>query len=191
MCINSNLVAPVRHEICDLLGIPRNVYGVVSSAFNILEQLISEVRIYKKYGRIDTTKEGAVIKLYKYLVENDLIHYIEEMLENDVKHSSIVEQSFINFELVKYFVTDAPVSGWVCDPGVVDNFRVPVELLTSDIVKLRKCIGKTKYQQIQLIPWKIIKKLKVRKDKAIEYGLHILPQQKFVEEGKRSWLFRM
>ena len=185
MFINCNLVAPVRHEICDLLGIPRNVYGAVSSSFDVLERLISDMRIYKKkISGYYTTKDLPEGKLYKYLLENDLIHYVEEMLEKDDKHSSIVEMSFINFVLVKYFVTDAPASGWVPDSEVVDDFRVPVELLTSDIGKIRRSIGKTKYHQIELIPRGIIKKWKVRKDKAIEYGLHILPEQMFVE---KSW----
>lgn len=187
MCINCNLVAPIRHQICDLLGIPRNVYGGFSSAFGVLEQLIIDMSRYKRNGGgYDTTKDLPEVKLYNYLVENDLIHYIEEMLDKGGEHSSVVESSFINFALVKYFVTDAPQSGWVSDPGVVDNFRVPCELITSDVERLRRCIGKTRYQQIQLIPQDVIKKWKLKKDKAIEYDLNILHEQVFMEDEKEK-----
>jgi len=48
MCINCNLVAPVEHHICDLLGIQYNIYGVVSNTFDILNKLLIDMEIQKK-----------------------------------------------------------------------------------------------------------------------------------------------
>ena len=33
MCINCNLIAPVKHYICDLLGIEHNTYGFPASVY--------------------------------------------------------------------------------------------------------------------------------------------------------------
>jgi len=185
MCINCNLVAPIEHNICDLLGIPRNVYGVSSCCLDILSVLLSHLHIMKKNNRNmeDSISEGGVSwggglltdgerRLYDYLVENDLLHHIE----NDTSFS-IVDHSFINFVSAKYFEMD-----WKNDPDIVDKFRVPVELLTSDVERLRGNIGRVTYKQVEVIPWDLIVKWKVKSPSACgDYGLVMLPEQRFLE----------
>jgi len=181
MCINCNLVAPIEHNICDLLGIPRNVYGVSSNCLDILSGLLSNLHVMRKNKEdsLGTTSVSWLrmlnpleIKLYNYLVENDLIHYIE----NDTSFS-IVDHSFINFVFVKYFEMD-----WKNDPVIVDKFRVPVELLTSDVERLRGNIGRVTYKQVEVIPWDLIEKWKVKGPSACgDYGLVMLPEQRFLE----------
>lgn len=206
MCINCNLVAPIEHNICDLLGIPRNVYGVSSSCLDILSSLLSTHHVMrKKNEKIDgvsgdslqTTRVSILrflnqdeMKLYNYLVENDLLHY----LENDTSFS-IVDHSFINFVFFKYFEID-----WKGDPGVVDNFKIPVELLTRDPVRLRGNIGRVTYKQVEVIPQEHIEKWKVKGPSACgDYGLVMLPEQRYlggveiqphmkVQKGGDGWL---
>lgn len=172
MCVNCNLIAPITHEICDLLGIPRNVYGVRSNELDILQKLTYEPWPLK-------TADENVTKLHNYLVENkddngiSLIQYIEKV-------SNVVEQHFINYVLMKYFVTN---NNWKPAPEIVDSFKVPAHLLSSDPQMLRRCFGKTQYHQIELIPYNLIKKYKVTKDKADAYGIYVFPQQPFYKPG--------
>jgi hypothetical protein len=171
MCINCNLVAPIQHEICNLLGIPYNLYGMVSNTCDILNNAIINESMANTYDiKNEQTKS---MKLYKYLIEHDLLHHITTLITNE-KYTSVVEQSFINYVMVKYFTID-----WKNDPDVVEQLNVPIELLSSEPERFRKCIGKVTYKQVELIPDEIIQKYKVTSDKAIAYGLILLPNQIF------------
>lgn len=182
MCINCNLVAPLQHDMCELLGVPKNTYGVVSNTFDIIEHLLIDIQLSIKYGDVPSIsqykpkdKETLTNKLYQYLKDNNLFHHIDNMLK-DVEYSSVVDRSFINYVLVKYFEID-----WNHDPtdDVVDNFAVPIELLTINPKRLRECIGKTTFKQLEMIPDELIEKYKITDKKAIQYELVMLPEQKY------------
>ena len=181
MCINCNLVAPLQHDVCELLGIPRNVYGVVSNTFDVLENLLVDISLSLKYNDISSItdyapnkRDASIHMLFQFLVEHKLFHHIETLLKNTERYSSVVDRSFVNYVLVKYFEID-----WTNDYSMVDSFAVPVDLLATDPKRLRACIGKTSYKQIELIPQDIIQKYKITNDKAIEYDIQLLPDQQF------------
>lgn len=194
MCINCNLIAPVQHQIADMLGIPRNTYGIVSNTFDILQDLLVDVLMYEKYDRqefndqpykIENKPEGLkkanlekdprflrTKDLYNYLVENDLFHYLEDIIKEGLHMP--VNLRIMNYVLAKYIKTD-----WVNDDKIVDTFKVPVNLLSSDEDRLRRCIGPTTFIQEELFPEDTIQKYKIFEQPAIDYNIQILPEQIF------------
>lgn len=192
MCINCNLIAPVQHQIADMLGIPRNTYGIVSNTFDILQDLLVDMLMYEKYDRKDfndqpykienkperlksSLKDPRFLKtlnLYNYLVENDLFHYLEDIIKKG-SHMP-VNLRIMNFVLYKYIKTD-----WINDDKIVDTFKVPVNLLSSEEDRLRRCIGPTTFIQEELFPEDKIQKYKILEQSAIDYNIQILPEQNF------------
>jgi hypothetical protein len=186
-------VAPVEHHVCDLLGIPYNTYGIVSNTFDILNELLVDMEIQRKHDNLKSGKkynpskyqytdnknqeESKMIKLYNYLIENDKFSIISKMIDDNVDHCSVVEQHFINYLLVKYFVND-----WVNNDIIVNSFKIPVSLITTEESRLRKCIGITTFKQVEIIPSDVIQKHKIKKDIGIEYGLIFLEEQEFYKK---------
>lgn len=182
MCINCNLVSPVQHQIADMLGIPRNKYGIVSNTFDVLQDLLVDMYMYEKYNssskksvpyKPDMPKYAQTHKLYDYLVEHNLFHYLEDFTDKSEYHS-VVNQQMINYVLVKFMTID-----WQNDESIVDTFCVPVELLTTDVQRLKRCIGPTTFSQKELIPSDIIEKYKITSEPAIAYKICMLPEQEY------------
>lgn len=182
MCINCNLVSPVQHQIADMLGIPRNTYGIISNTFDVLQDLLVDMQLYNKYETSHQPyKPTRIIKdktldLYNYLVENNLFHYLEDIKTNNI-YCSVVNQSIVNWVLCKYLHIE-----WVNSDEIVQSFSVPLDLLTTNPARLKDCIGTTTFSQIELIPYDIIHKYKFKKQSAIDYGIRMLPEQNFYED---------
>jgi hypothetical protein len=169
MCVNCNLLAPVQHDICDLLGIPRNVYGVASNGLDVLSEVHSKVRVYRE--KVEDQLHGHAKLLHDYLVER--APEILRRFVGDGMHG-VVDHSFVNFVCVKNFEVE-----WTNEPEVVDTFKVPLELLTTDPARLRRVIGRVAYRQVELIPEELVKRYKIRADGARDYGIVMLPGQTY------------
>lgn len=183
MCINCNLISPIYHEIADMLGIPRNKYGMIARTFDVLIYLLIDLRtnklynndeIYKPVNKYETPEKWVkIIKLYNYLVDNNLFHYLEKLIEKNQYSST--NQYFINYILVKYFKTE-----YEQDETIINSFNVPLDLLSSEDNQLKKWIGTVTFTQIELIPDDIIQKYNVKEKDAIDYNIKLLPEQKFL-----------
>ncbi len=187
MCINCNLVAPLHHEICDLLGISKNTYGTVSNTFGIIESLLIDIQLNLKCKDIVSATEykpkdsdTLTYKLYQYLVDKNLFYHIENMLKDE--YTSIVDRSFINYVLFKYFKIDRINDAL---DNVVDTFIVPIELLSYEPKRLRACFSKTTFKQIEIIPDNLIQNYKITDEKAIQYGLIMLSKQKYYNNNAK------
>ncbi len=180
MCINCNLTAPMHHRICDLLGVPKNEYGIVSNTFNKLVDFLLDIRFSRLYDNISNIEgfkpDISNQELYQYLKGHDLVQYLVPLFEQEPHSdgSSVVDQHIYNYVLYKYFKAE-----WNNDDSIVEKFRVPVHLLSSEPERLKKCIGKVTYTQVELIPEDIIMKFKVRKEHATDYGIVVLEDQVF------------
>ncbi len=187
MCINCNLTAPINHHICDLLGIPRNQYGVVSNSMDILDQLITYIGLDYRYNKstdgeitlklLNTSKNErseTIIKLYEYLNDHNLYIYIENLVKDAEYHPSCVDRRIINYIGYKYFDNN-----WINDTSVLENFKVPLELLSSDADRMKSLFGRVKYIQTELIPDDIVDKLRLTRENAELYDFQMLPEQNF------------
>lgn len=185
MCINCNLISPIHHRICDLLGIEYNLYGIVSNTFKHLVFLLADMSICKKHDNIEYGKykpskylQSKSKLLYDYLVDHDLIHYLYDIVyTND--YACVVEQSFINYLFYTYF--DFDVDSEKDSMEIVSSFRVPVDLLTDDPKRLISCFTKVTFKQKEIIPDEHILKYKLIRENADKYNIIILDSQKFYE----------
>lgn len=143
MCINCNLVAPVKHSICDLLDIEHNRYGFPASTMSILERQLS------CYKREDTEPS----KLGSYLAEKGYDVALRESAKGD---SSIgpTDNTVINFVFCIYFRAEtAEVPDEVFERM---NERVPFELLSFSPYQIREHFKEVSYTQTKKIPRKVL-----------------------------------
>jgi hypothetical protein len=182
MCINCNLIAPISHGVCDILGLPRNIYGFTSRSLDILEFLIVDIAYDAKikqnhlgYDFVPKNLDSKCLKLYTYLKENGLYNKIIDMVNSGKdKYVSTTDKTFVNYVLVKYFNIE-----WQNDETILDMFTIPLDLLASDSKILQQSIGTIKIVQKELIPLDILEKAKISKDDADAYGIVLLESQEF------------
>jgi hypothetical protein len=129
------------------------------------------MHLNKKYGGEHISDKSK--KLLDYLKEHDLFFHLQD-IEKDGEYHSVVNQQIVNYVLVKYLEID-----WMNDDSIVSQFRVPVELLTSDVSRLKACIGPTTFSQKEVIPLDIIDKYKITSEPAFKYGIRMLDGQTY------------
>jgi hypothetical protein len=182
MCINCNIVAPLSHKICDLLGVPRNRYGVVSNTFGTLVHLIIDINSNIKDGMYVKSSPFLDIRgkeLLKYMEDNDLLHYLLELCTEGVNHPTVVNRQVINYKYYTHFT-----SNWTHDPDIVHQFKVPLQLLTDEPERLTKCIGRVDFQQTTIIPEETVQENRFTREAADRYSISLLPEQTFYESVK-------
>ncbi len=180
-------MAPINHHICELLGIPMNQYAVVSNSMDILDHLISLIGLDYKYdestnGEItlkllkncSNERDKRKILLYEYLNDHNLYIYIENLVKDAEYHPSCVDRRIINYIGYKYFDNN-----WINDTSVFENFKVPLELLSSDVDRMKSLFGKVKYIQTEIIPDDIVDKLGLTRENTELYDFQMLPEQNF------------
>ena len=147
MCINCNLFCPLRHEVADLLELPHNEYGLVTSAVRNLDFLLSDLR-YRKNSPNFTDVHRAIYKdLEEWLVEHGKLEACRELSMNC---ENLVDRTLINFVFFECFdvITSEPVA----------NCVIPLELLNDDVERLKRCFVKVKYVQTKPIDRDVMRK---------------------------------
>lgn len=182
MCVNCNITAPLHHFVCDLLGLPQNTYGVSSNTFDILEEWLLLITSQKAKGELTSIYEFVpspnVEPLHNWLKEHDRLKEIDEAVFHKYAHVDIVDLSFINYLLAEHFQAKFERT------PVIDEFKVPVELLTTDVERLKRSICKATYSQCSSIPIEIVNKYKLVPQPAIDYGFQLLNDQRWFTEPK-------
>lgn len=148
MCVNCNLVAPVKHSVCDLLGIEHNRYGFPASTMNTLESVLS---CYKR-GNQGPSKLGT------YLAEKGYDVALREAARGDGTIGP-TDNAVINFVFSVYFHAETKeVPEEVFERM---NERVPFELLSFSPSMLREHFKEVTYRQKKRIPRKVLESWKV------------------------------
>ncbi len=186
MCINCNLMAPLNHYVCELLDIPKNQYSIVSNSMDILDHLIISISLDYKHnettdGKLtikliqnDTNERSKkMMELYLFLKNNDLYKYIETLVKENIS-PSCVDRNIINYLCYEYFDNN-----WVNESTTLENCRIPLDLLASDVQRMKSLFGKTQYCQKEIIPEDLVNKIKLTREKTDLYDFHMLENQNF------------
>jgi len=167
MCVNCDLTAPIKHYICDVLGIERNRYGAPASCMKHLEFFLT------RYHYDLPTKETPS-PLQTYIKENGLFEQIFVEINRDKQGAGPMDLSIINFVLAGYFhidTKDVPTD-------LLDSLRIPIDKLTDDPTYLRTCFSEVKYTQQSPIPRKVLANWKIDesyiRERAKMYDIQLL-----------------
>lgn len=161
MCFNCEIYSPITNEICELLGIPKQVYGTHAyPSLDILKGLLLNIDFaFRETGLKDINKYKCLFKgerrekdtlLFDYLKKNDLLHYIEDHIQaQKPDYAGIAVNRCVNYVIKNCFtVTIEEID--------VEEFkgtlRVPIELLSSNPKNIGDSIKKVKYTQVKEFP---------------------------------------
>lgn len=184
MCINCNLIAPVKHYICDLLGIEHNTYGFPASIAGDLETLI--VEIYLELDINNPDKKFKKTPLTEWLDKNfHLANYLYKGIREEKKYKNYnslgpTDTTIINFVYKGYFLyecKDLPKEFF-------DGLRIPVDVLLNDKTHI-KWFQKVRYFQIRQIPRKVLNSWNDTQEDIIarcnRYGIELM-EEPFTDE---------
>lgn len=139
MCVNCNIPAPVKHHVCELLGIKKNKYGLCSSAMCNLAFLCLDIKFNTSCYQND---------LELHLKERGLFEGFKQAVMADGPSVSPADNSVYNFVLAKYFETDQRQ----VDEDFVRSLNVPLELLSKEPMHVHNMMYEIKYRQVKRIP---------------------------------------
>lgn len=187
MCINCNLVAPLKHYVCDLLGLEKNMYGTAAMYYDSLTFALLDI------GNDGPWKSGIGDKLLVYLEENGQIEGLKTAIleEDGGPKGCATDNRVINFAFAKYFYRD----GEPVEDGFLEKLNIPVELLTLDTVedstRYKPVIYRVKYTQKEAIPRSKLKRFCYTEEdfvkNAARYGIKLL-EEPFVDDSEQESL---
>jgi len=190
MCINCNLITPLKHYICELLGLPYNMIGIPSSVLDSLSayiidihfgvesffdfesiQYIKKPELYEEYvysnkNRYTSSKvRENIVKIHNYIVNKGLYEWFKNkiLLEYKTEKQNIgpCDYSIYNHILGEYFKLETEE----LPPEFFDNLDIDVSILADDmsiykIKDIKKHFKKIKLSQVKPIPRSYFKKEK-------------------------------
>jgi hypothetical protein len=175
MLILYDFIAPMHHCVCDLLGVERNKYGIISNqALPILSNLMFHIKC-AKIPDIELTHEAKNLKTF--LQKTGMYSRFEEsVLQEEFNAISPEDYSICNYVLYKYF--DAKRTS--LDPSWHESLSVPFHLLNEDPNNIYKYVFQTEYFQDKPIPRWILKRYHITEDyictRAEHLGMKLLPE---------------
>jgi hypothetical protein len=156
MCINCNLLCPISHGVCDILGIEKNKYGLASHALDTFNFLLIDILNHYRLHNLDSQfvlKEYATPNerhLYRYLLENGLLSKILELVQQD-EYTNLVNRQVINFATYQYFDVHT-LENLPDNYDIMNKLAIPAHLLSTNVDSLKKCLRPVKYTQVVPIP---------------------------------------
>lgn len=134
MCIHCTMLCPISHAVCDLLGLPRNRFGMIPNTMDILNRIIRRIRSGSEARRTD-----ADFRLYQYLQRNGLWNgFVCDVLQQDIY--SAVDHHVINHKFGEHFEC--------VDAGELDvELSVPADMLSTRPDLFRSKMRKTVFVQ--------------------------------------------
>ena len=153
MCINCNIIAPMNHDVCDVLGLERNKYGLSSRSMEHLMYFLINFK-YEAY-KIDPHIE----KLETFLKQEGLYEPLKEAAERGKgdRGWGLVDNSLFNFVLARYF----EITNCTLGEGFFKSLKVPIELLTDAPERIGDRCFECTYEQILPIPRKVLESWKI------------------------------
>jgi len=163
MCINCNIHAPIHHAVCDIFGIPKNVFQTRSSLWEPgLGQYIRTI------GHDEQMSEFK--SLHDYCVKNDIVQRLTDAYQADKMGFGIISNHVINYVTFSYFGFKS-----IDDAGLTIPTEVCTLLGGKDDYLLRGT-----WVQMKLIPPDVVEKYKLDgkfEQTAEEYGIQLLQDQ--------------